>query len=133
MHQQKDSHARENAQWPGGVQEFKPAQNARGKRTSGTVKTMTHNPADPRDPRHAIHAAKPIWETFDIAVEGTRPVEHAHRIERYLAGARGLKKVAAHLTQERVTITYDARLTNPAAIHDILIQRGYKASAKADY
>jgi copper chaperone CopZ len=93
---------------------------------------MTHNPADPRDPRHGTHAVKPVWETFDIAVEGNRPVEHAHRVERMLKGARGLKKVAAHLTEERVTITYDARITNPAEIHEILLQRGYKAAAHAD-
>ena len=90
---------------------------------------MTHNPADPRDPRHA---EKPVWETFDIGVEGKRPVEHAHRVEKLLQGARGLKKVAAHLTEERVTVTYDARITNPAAIHELLLQRGYKASAQVD-
>lgn len=90
---------------------------------------MTHNPADPRDPRHAFHAEKPVLEKFDIAVEGNRPVEHAHRIERLLKGTRGIRQVAPHLTEERVTIAYDARRTNPAAIHELLIQRGYKAAA----
>ncbi|MGH8048255.1 MAG: heavy-metal-associated domain-containing protein [Chthoniobacterales bacterium] len=90
---------------------------------------MTHNPADPRDPRHDFHAAKPVWETFEIAVEGKRPIEHAHRVERLLKGVRGMKKVAPHLDEERVTITYDARITNPAAIHEMLLQRGYKAAA----
>jgi copper chaperone CopZ len=94
--------------------------------------TQTHNPADPRDPRHALHALKPIWESFDMAVEGNRPVEHAHRIERLLKGVHGVKKVAAHLTEERVTVTYDARAMNPAAIHELLLQRGYKAAARVD-
>jgi hypothetical protein len=98
----------------------------------GTVIAMTHNPADPRDPRHALHALQPVWETFEIAVEGRRPVEHAHRIERLLKGAPGLRKVAAHLTEERVTVTYDARITNPAELHDLLLRRGYKAAARAE-
>jgi copper chaperone CopZ len=93
---------------------------------------MTHNPADPRDPRHALHAEKPVWETFDIAVGGKRPTEHAHRVERLLKGARGVKKIAAHLTEDRVTLTYDARLTNPAEIHELLLQRGYKAAARVE-
>ena len=53
-------------------------------------------------------------------------------MKRLLEGARGIRKVAPHLTEERVTISYDARVTNPAAIHEHLLQRGYKASARAD-
>ncbi len=90
---------------------------------------MTHNPADPRDLRTP---EKPILESFDLAVEGERPIEHAHRVEKLAQGARGVKKVAAHLSEERVTITYDARLTNPAEIHELLLQRGYKAAAQVD-
>ncbi len=93
---------------------------------------MTHNPADPRDPRHAFHAEKPVWEFFDIAVEGNRPVEHAHRMERLLKREHGVKSVVAHLVEERVTVTYDARLTNPAEIHERLLEHGYKAAAHAD-
>jgi copper chaperone CopZ len=87
---------------------------------------MTHNPADPHDLRTP---EKPILETFDIAVEGERPVEHAHRIEKLAKDADGVRKVAAHLTEERVTITYDARVTSPAEIHELLLERGYKAAA----
>ncbi len=89
---------------------------------------MTHNPADPHDLRTP---EKPILETFDLAVEGERPTAHAHRVERLAQHARGVKKVAAHLSEERVTITYDARVTNPAEIHELLIQRGYKAAVHA--
>lgn len=91
---------------------------------------MTHNPADPRDLRTP---EKPILESFDLAVEGERPTEHAHRIEKLAKGAEGVKKVAAHLSAERVTITYDARVTNPAEIHELLLQRGYKAAVHAEW
>ena len=45
---------------------------------------------------------------------------------------RRVRKAAAHLTEERVTITYDARATDPAAIHELLLQRGYKEAAHAE-
>ncbi len=45
--------------------------------------------------------------------------QHAHRIETLLAKASGVIKVEPHLTEQRVLISYyDARVTNPAAIHD---------------
>jgi len=94
---------------------------------------MTHNPADPQDPRHALHAEQPVWESFDLAVEGERPVAHAHRVEKLLKGFHGIRNIAAHLTEERVTITYDARITNPAEIHESLLEQGYHAAAHADW
>ena len=82
--------------------------------------------------RPPVPAIKSALAQFQIGVQGRRPVEHAHRIERLLKGAPGVKKADAHLNEDLVTITYDARLTNPAAIHDLLLQRGYKAAEKVD-
>lgn len=77
-----------------------------------------------------IHA--PELRTFEIAVEGERPTQHAHRIEALLARAPGIRRVEAHLREERVRITYDAVLTNPPAIHDHLLAHGYRAARRAD-
>ena len=38
----------------------------------------------------------------------------------------------AHTDEERVLITYDPTETNPADIHEHLIERGYHAAARAD-
>lgn len=101
----------------------------RGAAIGCEYREMTHNPADPFDLRTA---EKPILETFDLAVEGERPVEHAHRVERLLKGARGVTEVRAHVDEERVRITYDSRLTDSAALHELLLEKGYRASVSAD-
>ena len=90
---------------------------------------MTHNPADPLDPRTAD---EPILETFEFAVEGEKPAEHARRITTLLQGARGITNIEPHPSEERVEITYDARLTNPAAIHQILQNKHYHAARWAE-
>ena len=90
---------------------------------------MTHNPADPLDPRTAD---EPILETFEFAVEGEKPVEHARRIESLLQGVAGITQVEAHPTEERVEVTYDARFTNPAAIHEVLERKRYHAARWAE-
>lgn len=70
--------------------------------------------------------------TFELAVAGERPTQHAHRIETLLAGAPGIRRVEAHLKEARVQVIYDAIQTNPPAIHDHLLAHGYKAARRAD-
>jgi copper chaperone CopZ len=86
---------------------------------------MTHNPADPFDPRTAD---EPILETFEFAVEGDHPEEHALRIEKILNSHKGIHLVKAHPSEQRVEVTYDSRETNPAAIHDALEGKNYRAA-----
>jgi hypothetical protein len=74
----------------------------------------------------------PPTATLELAVEGERPVQHAHRVESLLRDAPGIRRVEAHIAEERVIITYDPRETNPAAIHEWLIERGYHAAAHAE-
>jgi hypothetical protein len=88
---------------------------------------MKHQPAT----AHEAEAAEPT-ETFEMAVEGDRPVQHAHRIESLLKNARGIQKVEAHEREERVLISYDPRVTDPAAIHEFLLEHGYKPAPRAD-
>ena len=75
---------------------------------------------------------EPILERFEFAVEGEKPAEHARRIEDLLQGVPGITLVEAHATEQRVEVVYDARLTNPAAIHDILVRRRYHAARWAE-
>lgn len=90
---------------------------------------MTHNPADPMDLRSA---EEPILESFEFAVEGEKPAEHARRIELLLSDICGIVSVEAHVSEERVEVTYDARFTNPAAIHDVLEQKHDRAARWAE-
>jgi hypothetical protein len=86
------------------------------------MKSIKSRPAAPRRPA----------ATLELAVEGERPTQHAHRVEALLRGAHGIRKVEAHTDEERVLITYDPTETNPADIHEHLIERGYHAAARAD-
>jgi hypothetical protein len=70
--------------------------------------------------------------SLELAVEGERPTQHAHRVEALLRSAPGIRRVEAHTEEERVLITYDPTMTNPADIHEHLIERGYHAAARAD-
>lgn len=88
------------------------------------------DPADPHDPRHP--AEEPISEILTIAVAGSQPADHARRIEQLLAGAPGVQGVEPQTDEARVLIAYDARLTNPAALHELLLDHGYRAAALAD-
>jgi|GEM_PF-2842318 len=86
---------------------------------------MTHNPADPFDLRTAD---EPILESFEYAVEGDHPTEHALRMEKILSDVKGIHLVKAHPTEQRVEVTYDSRQTDPAAIHDVLEGKNYHAA-----
>lgn len=86
---------------------------------------MTHNPSDPFDSRTAH---EPISETINFGVEGEDPAGHADQIKQLLEDFPGLTQVAPHADAERVEVTYDARLTNPAAIHTALLAKGYHAA-----
>lgn len=59
-------------------------------------------------------------------------MEHAERIEKLLRDVDGVIKVEAHATEERVEVTYDARQTNPASIHEYLESKDYNASRWAE-
>jgi hypothetical protein len=77
-------------------------------------------------------AARTPIATLELAVEGERPTQHAHRVEALLRGAPGIRKVEAHTDEERVLVKYNPTETNPAAIHEHLIDHGYHAAARAD-
>jgi hypothetical protein len=90
---------------------------------------MTPNPIDPSV---TGTGNEPILERFEFAVEGEKPEEHARRIEDILHGVAGITQVEAHPFQQRVEVIYDARFTNPAAIHDILVKKRYHAARWAE-
>lgn len=64
-------------------------------------------------------------ETFELEVVGEHPIDHAYRVESILRDAPGICHVRAHPRDERIVITYDPRRTNPVAVHDHLMERGY--------
>lgn len=86
------------------------------------MKAARSRPTTPRPPSAIL----------ELAVEGERPTQHAHRVEALLRGAHGIRKVEAHTDEERVLVKYDPTETNPAAIHEHLIDHGYHAAARAD-
>ncbi|MDD5200238.1 MAG: hypothetical protein PHC88_10610 [Terrimicrobiaceae bacterium] len=54
------------------------------------------------------------------------------KVQSLLDGATGIRRVAPRLQKALVHIVYDARFTNPAAIHESLLAGGYRASKKAE-
>lgn len=88
---------------------------------------------DPADP-HNLHntANKPVLETIDIATEGNDCDECVRRLREPLMKIEGVTEVRADLAAERVWITFDARKTHAPAIHEAILQSGYKPAPFAD-
>ena len=85
---------------------------------------------DPADP-HNLHdtADKPVWEKIDIATGGNDCDECVRALREPLLKIKGVKEVVADPKSENVWVTFDARKTHAPAIHDAILQSGYKPAS----
>ncbi len=87
---------------------------------------------DPADPHANIPTDAPVLEDITIAVEGLTDEHRALAIEEALRNVTGVESAVADLTRAEIRVTFDARQTNPPALHDALLRTGYHPTAEAD-
>ncbi len=84
---------------------------------------------DPADP-HNLHdtADHEVLETIQIGTDGNDCDECVRQLREPLMKISGVKSVEANVAKERVTITFDARRTHAPALHEAILQSGYRPS-----
>ena len=87
---------------------------------------------DPADP-HNLHdtADQPILTTIQIATDGNHSDAAVKQLRDPLMEIDGVADVKIDTTAELVTISFDARKTDAPAIHEAILQSGYKAAPMA--
>jgi copper chaperone CopZ len=79
-------------------------------------------PSDPRTGEEAVH------QQVELAVDRKVKRQNLPSIETTLKHLKGIERIETHRTTGRVVIHFDARRTNPAAIHEAILNRGYQPS-----
>ena len=82
-------------------------------------------PSDPHDLRNTEDAA---IETERIAIDGLGEEDSVSEAVHLLRKVRGVREVHGENASGILTVTFDARQTHVPALHDALIQGGYKAA-----
>jgi copper chaperone CopZ len=79
-------------------------------------------PSNPLTGEEAVH------QHMEIATDPREPKKNAGSLRQALRGLPGIEKVDVEDSSGRIQIRFDARRTNPAAIHEAILARGYKPS-----
>lgn len=79
-------------------------------------------PSDPRTNGDAVH------QTVELAIDHREKREDVATLKKILKHLKGIEGIEVDAKAARVSISFDARRTNPAAIHEAILNRGYKPS-----
>jgi copper chaperone len=71
-------------------------------------------------------------ETRTIGIEGMTCDKCVQTIERALRGIDGLSEVKVDRSNKTATVTYDNRKTDIPALHDTLLQHGYRPTTMVE-
>jgi copper chaperone CopZ len=80
-------------------------------------------PSDPRSGEQALH------QQVAMAIDAKEGRQDVKTLEDALGHLPGIEGVEIDRKEGRVHIHFDARRTNPAAIHEAILNRGYQPSA----
>lgn len=83
---------------------------------------------DPSDPHNLSGDEKPVLERVIIATEGNNCEECVTQLREPLMKLNGIEDVNADPAAEQVVVTFDARKTQVAEIHEAIERSGYKAA-----
>jgi copper chaperone CopZ len=86
----------------------------------------------PADPHNLATGSDEASQTVLIATEGTASEEAARKIEAVLGDADGVVQARADVESARVAVTFDARKTNVAELHETVLQAGYAPEPFSD-
>ena len=75
-------------------------------------------------------AGTSVLETHDIGIEGMTCDHCARRVEKALRGVSGVTEVSVDRDAAMATVTFDSTKTHMPALHDALLQSGYRPSAR---
>jgi len=79
-------------------------------------------PSDPHTGDEAFH------QRIDLAIDHDRKRQDVPALEQALEHLQGIERIEADPDDARVSIFFDARRTNPAAIHEVILNGGYRPS-----
>ena len=79
-------------------------------------------PSDPRTDGDAVH------QRVELAIDHREKREDVATLKKILKHLQGIEKIEVDAKSARVSISFDARRTNPAAIHEAILNRGYQPS-----
>jgi copper chaperone CopZ len=80
---------------------------------------------------HSTEAQPELLETKTIGIAGMTSDRCVKKIEGAFRNHRGVREFEVDRENAMATITFDTRVTNMAALHDLLLRSGYKAQASA--
>lgn len=81
---------------------------------------------DPADPHNLGTGPENFVQTITFAVDGLNSEECASTIEEALRKREGIQEVKTDLNAEMITVSYDSRKVDTAAIHELILSTGYK-------
>lgn len=67
-----------------------------------------------------------LWETRTVAIEGMTCENCVKHVRKALKRVNGVKDVNVDLESATATVTYDTTKTDMPALHDALLQSGYR-------
>ena len=81
----------------------------------------------PSDPRSDAEAA--VHQKIELALDPKKAKPDMPSLKRALSHIGGIENLQTSADQSRVIVSFDARRTNPAAIHEAILNRGYQPAA----
>jgi copper chaperone CopZ len=73
-----------------------------------------------------------FFDTTRIAIEGMTCDKCVETIERAFHGKEGIRDIKVDRANSVATVTYDRRKLDVPALHDLLLEHGYRARRTAD-
>lgn len=83
-------------------------------------------PRDPADPHILKSSEEERPQTITFAVDGMKCESCVETVEEALRKREGVKEVKADLQAASVTVTFDSRRVDAAAIHELILSTGYQ-------
>ncbi len=81
---------------------------------------------DPADPHILKTSDEEHPHTIQFGVDGMTCESCVEKVEKALLQREGVKEAKADLKEALVTVTYDTRRVNEAAIHELILSTGYQ-------
>lgn len=81
---------------------------------------------DPADPHVLKSSEEERPQTITFAVDGMKCESCVEKVEEALRKRKGIKAVKADLQAAVVTVTFDSRELDAAAIHELILSTGYQ-------
>jgi copper chaperone len=72
-----------------------------------------------------------LWETRVLAIEGMTCDKCVETLTKALKRVNGIKEVSVDRQNAQATITFDTTKTDMPAIHDAILESGYKPAREA--